>query len=106
MTGIQHTFYSINTDNVLEAVKEWKVKAGGYDGIGCHYDIQSEQNNVRLYSPYKRAYCWQYYDSAEEAENARRMAILAKYGDIKRERARLYSEMRKLRDVINSWKEE
>lgn len=96
------TFYSINKENTLEPVQKWDGELKG-NGADAWYDIKNANNAVRLYSPYERAYCWEYYDDAETAENARRMAILAQFGDIKRERARLLREENRLKEEINSW---
>ena len=96
------TFYSINKENPLEPVQKWDGELRD-NKTESWYDIKSARNEVRLYSPYRSAYCWEYYDDAETAENARRMAILARFGEVRRERARLGREANRLKEEINSW---
>ena len=100
----EHTFYSICTTDTLEPVREWTAKVGGHDSRGCWYEIKSDKTVIRLYSPYKRAYYWEYYDDAETAENARRMAILGQLREVRANRASLYSREKALKQEINSWK--
>ena len=96
------TFFSINKESPLEPVQKWDGELNR-NSAEAWYDIKNSNNAVRLYSPYNRAYCWEYYDDAETAENARRMAILARFDEIKRERARLLREANRLKEEIISW---
>ena len=99
------TFYSYDTENPLSPVIEWeKFDPEDRKFISIRQKKDHKEVMYLIREPENITVGALFFTkSPTEAENARRTSILSRMSEIKRTRAKLAAEMRKIKDEVDSW---
>ena len=102
---MRDTFYSYDTENPLAPVVEWeKFGPDGRKFISIRQKKAHKEVMYLIREPENTAVGALFFTkSPTDAENARRTSILLRMSEIKRTRAKLAAEMRKIKDEVASW---